>query len=103
MHGVACFASRLIAYYQILYRPPIIDPYTSKLSKVDNDFHPAKRILKQRRVGGQNEYLVKWTGNYPSEWVREADVSKPLLDAFRIRHTKTGATRAQFKRSNTKR
>jgi len=59
----------------------------------EDQWFEVEKLLKMKRVGGINWFLVKWIGGAPNSWQKEGDVSEYLVRQFFVTHTKSGKKR----------
>ena len=75
----------------------VLQKEVGKVDELPEGFYEARRIIKARGTGKRLEFLVEFKpeeGKRPEKWwLKEEDISDPLLEAFYKTHTKAGQLR----------
>jgi hypothetical protein len=73
---------------------------------ITDDVYEIERIINVKGSGDSMKYLVKWrdtpTEKFTNSWVSAKDVTQSAIDRFHERKTKTGKTRAVFRRGRVR-
>ena len=70
---------------------------SSKSESKDDTFYPALAIVKQRKLGGKIQFLIKWESksneDIPDSWCNYEDVTQELIEQFYKTHNRRGKRR----------